>query len=85
MEWIDLAEVAGTCECGDEPSGSIKCGNLLTNWEELSASQEGLCCMQLVPIHGYSKTLPCQAVLSFSEDSKSVCVSQLLVQPVPEF
>ena len=26
MDWIELASVAGTCECGNEPSGSIKCG-----------------------------------------------------------
>jgi hypothetical protein len=29
MDWIGLAQgkrqVAGTCECGNEPSGSIKC------------------------------------------------------------
>ena len=24
-------QVAGTCECGNETSGSIKCGNFLTN------------------------------------------------------
>ena len=31
MDWIELAkgQVAGTCECGDEPSGSIKCGEFL--------------------------------------------------------
>jgi hypothetical protein len=33
MDWIDLAQdwehVAGCCECGDELSGSIKCGELL--------------------------------------------------------
>jgi len=23
------AQVAGTCECGNEPSGSIKCGEFL--------------------------------------------------------
>jgi hypothetical protein len=23
-------QVTGSCECGDEPSGSIKCGNFLT-------------------------------------------------------
>jgi hypothetical protein len=23
MDWIDLA--AGSCECGNEPSGSLKC------------------------------------------------------------
>jgi hypothetical protein len=28
--WIELAqEVEGTCECGNEPSGSIKCGKFL--------------------------------------------------------
>jgi hypothetical protein len=32
MEWIELAQegqVAGTCECGNEPSGFIKCGEFL--------------------------------------------------------
>jgi hypothetical protein len=32
MDRIELAqerEVAGTCECGNEPSGSIKCGEFL--------------------------------------------------------
>ena len=31
MDWIKLAQgqVAGTCECGNEPSGSIKCGKFL--------------------------------------------------------
>jgi hypothetical protein len=32
MDWIGLAQdrqVAGTCECGNEPSGSIKCGKFL--------------------------------------------------------
>jgi hypothetical protein len=24
-------QVAGTCECGNEPSGSIKCGRILTS------------------------------------------------------
>jgi len=38
MDWIDLAEVAGTCECGDESSGSIKCGNFLTNCGTVSFS-----------------------------------------------
>jgi hypothetical protein len=28
-EWIDLAPDRGTCECGNEPSGSIKCGEFL--------------------------------------------------------
>ena len=33
LYWIDVAEdrgrVAGTCECGNEPSGSLKCGEFL--------------------------------------------------------
>jgi hypothetical protein len=24
-----LGQVAGTCDCGNEPSGSVKCGELL--------------------------------------------------------
>jgi len=33
MDWIELAEdmgqVTGTCEYGNEPSGSMKCGEFL--------------------------------------------------------
>jgi hypothetical protein len=29
MDWIGLAQVAGNCECGNEPSGSIKHGEFL--------------------------------------------------------
>jgi hypothetical protein len=32
MDWIELAQdrqVVGTCECGKEPSGSIKSGEFL--------------------------------------------------------
>jgi len=29
MDWIELAQVTGTCECGNEPSGLIKCGEFL--------------------------------------------------------
>jgi hypothetical protein len=33
VDWIELAEdrgqVVGTCECGNETSGSIKCGEFL--------------------------------------------------------
>jgi hypothetical protein len=32
MDWIELAQdrqVAGTCECGNEPLGSRKCGEFL--------------------------------------------------------
>jgi hypothetical protein len=32
MDWIELAQhgdkVAGTCDCGNEPSVSVKCGEL---------------------------------------------------------
>jgi hypothetical protein len=27
MDWIELAQ--GTCECGNEPSGCVKCGEFL--------------------------------------------------------
>jgi len=27
--WFRTGQVAGTCECGNEPSGSIKCGECL--------------------------------------------------------
>jgi hypothetical protein len=36
------AQDRDTCECGNEPSGSIKCGEFL----DYLASQEGLCPMQ---------------------------------------
>jgi hypothetical protein len=29
MDWIELAEVEGSCECGNELSGSIKFGEFL--------------------------------------------------------
>ena len=28
-DWMELAQVAGTCEYGNEFSGSIKCGEFL--------------------------------------------------------
>ena len=36
--------MAGTCECGNEPSGSIKCGEFA---EDRLASEGGLCSMEL--------------------------------------
>ena len=27
--WLRNGQVAGTCECGNEPAGSIKCGEFL--------------------------------------------------------
>jgi len=32
MDWIELVQdrqVADACECGNEPSGSVKCGEFL--------------------------------------------------------
>jgi hypothetical protein len=40
--------VAGSCEHGNEPSGSITCGESLDQLSVLLASQEGLCSMELV-------------------------------------
>jgi hypothetical protein len=40
--------VAGSCEHGNEPSASIKCGEFLDWLSVLLASQEGLCSMELV-------------------------------------
>jgi hypothetical protein len=39
--------VARSCEHGNEPSGSIKCGEF-DQLSVLLASQEGLCSMELV-------------------------------------
>ena len=43
MDWLDVAQVVGTCECGNEPSGSLECGEFL-DW--LKTGQEGLCSME---------------------------------------
>jgi hypothetical protein len=40
--------VASSCECGNEPSGSIKCGNFLTSYKQVSFSRRTL-------FHGVSK------------------------------
>ena len=29
VDWIGIGQVADACECGNEPSGSIKCGEFL--------------------------------------------------------
>ena len=41
-------QVGGCCESGNEPSGSIKCGESLEYLRTSLASQEGLCSMELV-------------------------------------
>jgi hypothetical protein len=40
--------VAGSCEHGNEPSNSIKCGECLDYLSVLLASQKLLCSMELV-------------------------------------
>jgi hypothetical protein len=40
--------VVGSCECGNEPSGSNKCGELLGTAEKLLVYQEELWPMELV-------------------------------------
>ena len=39
-------QVADACECGNEPSGSIKCGEVSWLAANQLASQEGLCTME---------------------------------------
>ena len=41
-------QVAGTCECGNEPSGSISAGNFLTSCKLVSFSRRTL-------VHGVSE------------------------------
>jgi hypothetical protein len=41
MDWIGLAQVAGSCECGNELSGSIKRGQFLDRFVS-----QGLCSME---------------------------------------
>ena len=38
-------QVAGTCECGNEPWGYAKCGEFLDQLKKFLASLEGLCTM----------------------------------------
>jgi hypothetical protein len=41
-------QVSGCCECGNEPSGSIKCGEFLDYFQNLLDSQYGFGCMELL-------------------------------------
>ena len=38
--------MAGTCEYGDELSGSIQCGEFLDELQSQLASEEGVCSME---------------------------------------
>ena len=77
--------MAGAGECGDEPSGSIKCGEFIAA-EDLLVSQEGLCSMEfrsvLVLVLGEiqrtrsSITTPAQcscSVVSWELEIRSYC------------
>jgi hypothetical protein len=44
--------VAGSCEHGNEPSGSIKCGEFL-DWLSILLTSLGLCSMELVSYLDY--------------------------------
>jgi hypothetical protein len=41
LDWAGpgYRQVADACECGDEPSGSMKCGNFLTSFKPVSCSR----------------------------------------------
>ena len=39
--------MAGTCECGNELSCSIKCGEFLSLAKNRAASQEGICSLEV--------------------------------------
>jgi len=43
---IYISKEAGTCEYGNELSGSIKCGEFLDQLQNQLASQERLCSME---------------------------------------
>jgi len=47
LDWAGPGErqVADACECGNEPLGSVKCGEFFEAANQL-ASQEGLCTME---------------------------------------
>jgi len=40
MNWIELPQVVGTCECGDEPSGSIKYGEFLDQLRKIGKGMQ---------------------------------------------
>ena len=52
--------MAGTCESGKDPSGSIKWGDFLTSWEPVNSSRRTL-------LHGVSK------YLQFDRNSEDSC------------
>ena len=47
LDWAGPGQrqVADAYECGNEPSGSVKCGEFLDQLQTQLASKEGLCTM----------------------------------------
>jgi hypothetical protein len=48
--WLWTGTSEGSCEHGNEPSGSIKCLEISLLEQQLVASQERLCSMELVNV-----------------------------------
>ena len=48
LDWFGpgQGQVTDNCECGNEPSGSVKCGEILDQLQNQLASQEGYCTME---------------------------------------
>ena len=48
LDWAGPGQrnFADACECGNEPSGSVKSGEFLDQLQTSLASQEGLCTME---------------------------------------
>jgi hypothetical protein len=45
-QWGLGGEVASFCECGNDSSGSIRCGEFFDVAQDLLVYQEGLCSME---------------------------------------
>jgi len=57
MDWIDVAQNRDTwmaLENENKPTDSIKCEEFLGLDENLLASQEGICCIELVILFTFS-------------------------------
>jgi hypothetical protein len=70
LDWASsgYGQMAGSCECGNEPPGSIKCGgggNFLTSWETVSFSRRSL-------LHGVLYLFLFHNSKFFMIDSKSI-------------
>jgi hypothetical protein len=50
VQTLDREKVTGSCEHGNEPSISIKCGDFFLPAKELLASQEVTCSMMCVNV-----------------------------------